>query len=27
VKGVVAHNEVHHSAQYPSKVELTVVRH
>ncbi|HML17727.1 MAG TPA: CocE/NonD family hydrolase, partial [Bryobacteraceae bacterium] len=27
VKGVVAHNQVHHSAEYPSKVELTVVKH
>ncbi len=26
VKGVVAHNEVHHSEAYPSKVVLTVVR-
>ena len=26
VKGVVAHNAVHHSAQYPSQVVLTVVR-
>jgi len=26
VKGVVAHNAVHHSSQYPSKVELTVVK-
>ena len=26
-KGVVAHNEVHHSAEYPSKIELTVVKH
>jgi putative CocE/NonD family hydrolase len=27
VKGVVAHNEVHHSTQYPSQVEITVVTH
>jgi predicted acyl esterase len=27
VKGVVAHNSVHHSAQYPSQVTLTVVKH
>jgi putative CocE/NonD family hydrolase len=27
VKGVVAHNAVHHSAQYPSQVTLSVVRH
>jgi len=26
VKGVVAHNSVHHSAQYPSQVVLTVVK-
>jgi putative CocE/NonD family hydrolase len=26
-KGVVAHNAVHHSAQYPSTVTLTVVKH
>jgi uncharacterized protein len=26
VKGVVAHNAVHHSGEYPSKVVLTVVR-
>ena len=26
VKGVVAHHSVHHSAQYPSQVVLTVVR-
>ncbi len=26
VKGVVAHNAVHHSSQYPSKVDLTVVK-
>ncbi|MEO8028446.1 MAG: CocE/NonD family hydrolase, partial [Bryobacteraceae bacterium] len=26
-KGVVARNSVHHSAQYPSHVELTVVKH
>jgi putative CocE/NonD family hydrolase len=26
-KGVVAHNAVHHSAQYPSKVTLTVAKH
>ncbi|QOY89384.1 CocE/NonD family hydrolase [Paludibaculum fermentans] len=25
--GVIAHNGVHHSAQYPAKVSLTVVRH
>jgi predicted acyl esterase len=25
-KGVVAHNSVHHSRQYPSKVTLTVVK-
>ena len=25
-KGVVAHNEVHHSAQYPSAVTITVVK-
>ncbi len=25
--GVIAHNAVHHSAQYPAKVSLTVVRH
>jgi hypothetical protein len=25
-KGVVAHNVIHHSAQYPSKVVLTVVK-
>jgi len=27
VKGVVAHNVVHHSAQYPSQITLTVVKH
>jgi len=27
VTGVVAHNSVHHSAQYPSQVTLTVVKH
>ena len=27
VKGVVAHNEVHHSTRYPSKITITVVRH
>ncbi len=26
-KGVVAHNEVHHSRQYASQVTLTVVKH
>jgi uncharacterized protein len=26
-KGVVAHNAVHHSKQYPSEVKLTVVKH
>ncbi len=26
-KGVVAHNEVHHSTQYPSKITITVVPH
>jgi predicted acyl esterase len=26
VTGVVAHNVVHHSAQYPSQVTITVVR-
>ncbi|HUA82635.1 MAG TPA: CocE/NonD family hydrolase [Bryobacteraceae bacterium] len=26
VKGVVAHNSVHHSAEYPSQVALTVIR-
>ena len=26
-KGVVAHNTVHHSRQYPSQVTLTVVKH
>jgi putative CocE/NonD family hydrolase len=26
VKGVVAHNAVHHSSQYPSQVSVTVVR-
>ena len=26
-KGVVAHNSVHHSAQYPSQVTVTVVKH
>jgi putative CocE/NonD family hydrolase len=26
-KGVVAHNSVHHSKQYPSQVVLTVVKH
>jgi len=26
VKGVVAHNAVHHSAQYPSQVKLSVVK-
>jgi hypothetical protein len=25
-KGVVAHNAVHHSRQYPSEVKLTVVK-
>jgi len=25
-KGVVAHNAVHHSAQYPSQVTVTVVK-
>jgi putative CocE/NonD family hydrolase len=25
--GVVAHNSVHHSRQYPSQIQLTVVRH
>jgi putative CocE/NonD family hydrolase len=25
-KGLVAHNSVHHSRQYPSKITLTVVR-
>ena len=27
VKGVVAHNSVHHSTQYPSQVTITVVKH
>ncbi|HEV2246870.1 MAG TPA: CocE/NonD family hydrolase, partial [Terriglobia bacterium] len=27
VKGVVAHNEVHHSTRYPSKITISVVRH
>ncbi|HEV3219533.1 MAG TPA: CocE/NonD family hydrolase [Candidatus Acidoferrales bacterium] len=27
VQGVVAHNSVHHSSQYPSTVTLTVVKH
>jgi uncharacterized protein len=27
VKTVVAHNAIHHSAQYPSQVTLTVVKH
>ena len=27
VKGVVAHNTIHHSAQYPSSVTLTVIKH
>lgn len=27
VKGVVAHNEVHHSTEYPSKITITVVPH
>jgi len=27
VKGVVAHNVVHHSRQYPSQITLTVVKH
>jgi uncharacterized protein len=26
-QGVVAHNTIHHSAQYPSKILLTVVKH
>ena len=26
-KGVTAHNQVHHSARYPSKITLTVVPH
>jgi hypothetical protein len=26
-KGVVAHNEVHHSAEYPSEITITVVPH
>lgn len=26
-KGVIAHNAVHHSTEYPAKVSLTVVRH
>ena len=26
-EGVVAHNVVHHSAQYPSKITITVVKH
>jgi len=25
-KGVVAHNQVHHSAQYPSQITLTIVK-
>jgi predicted acyl esterase len=25
VKGVVAHNQIHHSAQYPSTITLSVV--
>jgi uncharacterized protein len=25
-KGVIAHNAVHHSRQYPSEVKLTVVK-
>src|ERR1700688_1673369 len=27
VKGVVAHNSIHHSSQYPSQVTVTVVKH
>jgi predicted acyl esterase len=27
VKGVVAHNVVHHSKQHPSQITLTVVKH
>ena len=27
VKGIVAHNQVHHSARYPSKITITVVPH
>ena len=27
IKGVVAHNSIHHSAQYPSTVTLLVVEH
>jgi uncharacterized protein len=27
VKGVVAHNQVHHSTQYPSTITLSVVKH
>jgi hypothetical protein len=26
-EGVVAHNTLHHSKQYPSQVTLTVVKH
>jgi len=26
VKGVMAHNAVHHSAQYPSQVTISVVK-
>ncbi len=26
-KPLVAHNEIHHSAQYPSKLTITVVPH
>lgn len=26
-KGVVAHNQVHHSTQYPSTLTLSVVKH
>ena len=26
-KSVVAHNEVHHSAEYPSEITITVVPH
>ena len=27
VEGVVAHNAVHHSTQYPSRITITVVKH
>jgi predicted acyl esterase len=26
-KGIVAHNAIHHSREYPSQVKLTVVKH